>query len=163
MLSALTHFWREGCEVEESEAGMSAQRVDEKLAKVLTLWRGASTDGERQAARARGEVLARNAGMTFQAAVAADAAERARVSGGPRGIFDGFDDFMEACEPGYKAARAQNRAEKLKARIARKAALIERHGSLESALAPCEREAKIIEAVAQWRKPCDPPHERWTT
>jgi hypothetical protein len=137
--------------------------IGDKLRKVLALWRGAATDGERQAARARGEVLAKQEGMSFEQAVSADAAERASASGAGFNPFDGFDDFCEAREPGYKAERAREKAEKVAARERRKAGLIERFGSLQAALAPCEREKLIIAAVARWRVPQNPPHERWTS
>jgi hypothetical protein len=77
-------------------------------------------------------------------------------------IFDGFDDWMEAREPGYKARRAFERERKERERRDRAAALVAAHGSVEAVLAPCAREAALIAAVAAWRKPCAPPHERWT-
>lgn len=37
-----------------------------------------------------------------------------------------------------------------------------RHGSLDAVLVPCPREAALLEALAPWRVPNPPPHERWT-
>jgi hypothetical protein len=132
---------------------------DERLAKIIALWRSTQHDGERQAARAKGERLTKQLGMSFEDAVVAD-----DVHNHPRNgdIFAGFDDFMEAKEPGYKAAAAREKAEKIAAREARRKAIIERYGSAEAALAPCERELMLQKAVERWRKPCNPPHERWT-
>jgi hypothetical protein len=132
---------------------------DERLAKIIALWRSTQHDGERQAARAKGERLTKQLGMSFEDAVVAD-----DVHNHPRNgdIFAGFDDFMEAKEPGYKAAAAREKAEKVAAREARRKAIIERYGSAEAALAPCERELMLQKAVERWRKPCNPPHERWT-
>jgi hypothetical protein len=77
-------------------------------------------------------------------------------------IFAGFDDWMEAKEPGYKARRALERERKERDRRDRAAALIARYGSVEAVLAPCEREAAPIAALAAWRETCAPPYERWT-
>jgi hypothetical protein len=86
---------------------------DERLAKIIALWRSTQHDGERQAARAKGERLTKQLGMSFEDAVVAD-----DVHNHPRNgdIFAGFDDFMEAKEPGYKAAAAREKAEKIAAR-----------------------------------------------
>jgi hypothetical protein len=40
--------------------------------------------------------------------------------------------------------------------------VIRRYGSEAAALAPCEREMLLREAVRQWSKMIDPPSERWT-
>ncbi len=132
---------------------------DERLAKIIALWRSTQHDGERQAARAKGKRLAKQLGMSFEDAVVADDVHHHPRNGD---IFAGFDDFMEAKEPGYKAAAAREKAEKIAAREARRKAIIERYGSAEAALAPCERELMLQKAVERWRKPCNPPHERWT-
>jgi hypothetical protein len=131
-----------------------------KLSKVLELWRRTENDGERQSARATAEKLCAQAGMSFQDAVAK--AEVARAGGRPVHPLAGFDDWMEAKEPGYKAScRAEHEA-KEDARLARVADLIHRHGSKQAVIAPCEREQLLIAAVAEWRKTCKPPHQRWT-
>jgi hypothetical protein len=136
--------------------------LDPKLVKVIALWRGTEHDGERQSARARIETLAAQAGMTVEEAIRQDAAERNAAAPSPLNIFAGFDDFMEASEPGYKAAHARNRVEKNAARAARRKTLFERFGSEEAITAPCERERMIHAALKPWRKVRKRPNQRWT-
>lgn len=135
-------------------------KIDPRLKKIIALWRRTEHDGERQAARARAEELCERLGVKFEDAVSRDEADRS--SGGQVNPFAGFDDFMEAREPGYKAQQAQKAKEKAAARAARAKALIDRYGSKEAALAPCERERLLLAAVAKWRTPQKPPHDRWT-
>jgi hypothetical protein len=66
--------------------------LDPRLAKVLALWSGAATEGERQAARARGEAMAAKAGLTFKQAVQTWQGEKNR--GSPANMFFGFDDLI---------------------------------------------------------------------
>lgn len=132
-------------------------QISRKLRKVIDLWRSTTHEGERQAARARGEALAKAAGMTFE-----EAAKSASVAASGGNPFVGFDDWMEAKEPGWKAARAAERKDREDARTARRAALIARFGSLAAVLEPCERERAILAAVARWRAACEPSHARWT-
>ena len=138
--------------------------LDPTLVKVFTLWRKTTNDGERHAARARAEALAKKSGMTFMQAFEIDDGERMRAAGGDAFFyaFRSIGDAMEAKTPGYKAECAKKRQVEVNAREARKAALIERFGSLEAALAPCEWERLLLDAVKHWRKVCAPPHERWT-
>jgi len=135
--------------------------LNPKLAKVIALWRRTEHDGERQAARASIETLAAQSGMTFEEVIRQDEAERHAATPNPN-IFAGFDDFMEAEEPGHKSQRAQEKARRNAARAARKKALIEKHDSEEAALAPCKRERLLLAAVKRWRKASKPPHQRWT-
>jgi hypothetical protein len=86
---------------------------DERLAKIIALWRSTQHEGERQAARGKAERIAKELGMSFEAAVAAD---QARNNPGNSNI---FDDWMEAREPGHKAAAARQKAEKAAAHEAR--------------------------------------------
>jgi len=74
----------------------------------------------------------------------------------------GFDDYMEEKEPGYKARCAAKRAEKETARIARTKVLLERYGSTEAGLAPCEKEKLLHKALKPWIKYSKRPHQRWT-
>lgn len=136
--------------------------LDPKLVKVIALWRSTEHDGERQSARARIETLAAQVGMTVEEAIRQDDAERNAAAPSPLNIFTGFDDFMEAKEPGYKAARARGRAEKNAARATRRKALFERFGSEDSITAPCERERMIHTALKPWRKARKRPDQRWT-
>lgn len=76
--------------------------------------------------------------------------------------FDGFADWQEAQTPGYKAQCAREKAELLRQKEERRAALIVLHGSLEAVLEPCPSEVLLQAAVAPWRKTLAPPYERWT-
>ena len=72
-----------------------AGQISPKLRKVIELWRRTDKDGERQAARARGEAMAKAVGMTFEEAV------RAATKPTPQpNPFAGFDDWMEAKQAG---------------------------------------------------------------
>ncbi len=44
----------------------------------------------------------------------------------------------------------------------RRGELIRLHGSLDAVLEPCSREAALLAALAPWRTPNEPPHQRWT-
>jgi hypothetical protein len=108
-----------------------------KLTKIIAKWRSTPFDGERQNARALAEALAKQLGMTFKEAFAADEKQNHR----PKSMFDGFDESMEADQPGCKATKAREKAERLAAHEARLKALVEHYGSAEAVLAPCERES----------------------
>ncbi|MCW2286224.1 hypothetical protein M2323_004037 [Rhodoblastus acidophilus] len=138
------------------------KRLDPKLVKVIALWRGTEHEGERQSARARIETLAAQVGMTVEEAISQDEAERNAGTADGVNVLHGFDDFMEAREPGYKARRARERSEKIAARVARRKVLLERFDSEEAITAPCERERLILDAVKPWRTVRKPPYERWT-
>lgn len=62
-------------------------------------------------------------------------------------VFDGFDDFMEREEPGYKARKAQERVEKRVALAAYRELIITRYGSEAAALASTPMERIIMIAV----------------
>ncbi|WP_454917412.1 hypothetical protein [Xanthobacter sediminis] len=80
----------------------------DKLRKVHRLMEGGATAGERAAARSRAERIATAAGMTLEVALSSLDAPPAQE---PRIFLHGFDDWMEAKEPGYKAREAIKRAE----------------------------------------------------
>jgi hypothetical protein len=67
-------------------------------------------------------------------------------------MFAGFDDYMEEKEPGYKAKRAQERAEREAADAAFAKELIKRYGSKKKALAPTKPERVIMAATAQFER-----------
>jgi hypothetical protein len=115
---------------------------------VFTLWRATKDDRERQALRREAEFKAKRAGQTFKDAFQADSDLR---------DYDAvsMEDVGEARQPGYKAAKARKIAAAL-------APLLERYGSIEAIIAPCERERKLLDAVRSWRKSHTPPFERWT-
>ncbi|WP_232847450.1 hypothetical protein [Xanthobacter oligotrophicus] len=76
----------------------------EKLRKVRGLMTGGATEGERAAARSRAEAIAKAAGLTL--AEAMSKLDTAPPPPTARSIFDGFDDWMEAKEPGWRAEQA---------------------------------------------------------
>ncbi|WP_454914965.1 hypothetical protein [Xanthobacter sediminis] len=80
----------------------------EKLRKVHRLMEGGATAGERAAARSRAERIATAAGMTLEVALSSLDAPPPQQA---RSFFDGFEDWMEVKEPGYKAREAVKRAE----------------------------------------------------
>jgi len=83
--------------------------LTEKLRKLIALWRGTTIDGERQAARAAIERML-PPGVTVEQAVSAyHAAEAAKPGANPfASAFAGFDDYMEAKEPGHKVLVRSN-------------------------------------------------------
>lgn len=116
-----------------------------KFRKVHSLMAGGSTDGERAAARARAETMAAKAGMTLQQAVSSlDSQPAAKAPS----FFDGFDDWMEVKEPGWKAERAKEKAERNTRDDLRRAEIMERYGSEKALFARTEREVLLDEAVA---------------
>ena len=134
--------------------------LDPKFAKVLALMRSTPHAGERQSAERQAETIAKRCGLTLADAIRQHDAPPPPPA--PSNFFEGFDDWMESREPGFKARRAAERDDRRRAMLNRKAALVRRYGSAEAALAPCERERLILAAVEQWRVPCDRPYERWT-
>ncbi|WAP69303.1 winged helix-turn-helix domain-containing protein [Jiella pelagia] len=123
-----------------------------KLAKVRALMTGGSTEGERSAARQRAEAMAARAGMTIDEALSSlDTAPKPQAPN----IFAGFDDWMEDREPGWKADRAREHAERLARDAVRRAAVLEEYGSEAGLFAYTEREALLHEAIAplvtKWR------------
>lgn len=116
-----------------------------KLAKVRALMDRGATEGERAAARRKAESIAKVAGLTLDAALSKlDDRPEAK----PRSFFDGFDDWMEAKEPGYKARAARERAERLAKRNAQKASALRRFGSEAAIIAETPQEALLSAAVA---------------
>lgn len=99
--------------------------------------------GERDNARRMAEAMAAKAGMTYEAAVSSlDAAPAAK----PASFFDGFEDWMEGKEPGYKAKRARENAERQDRYAARRAELLKQFGSLRAVFDPNERERLLLQA-----------------
>jgi hypothetical protein len=115
---------------------------------VFTLWRATEDDRERQVLRREAEVKATRAGQSFKDAFQADSDLRDHYNP---------DDRHEARQQGYKAAKAREIAAAL-------APLLERYGSTEAIIAPCERERKLLDAVKQWRwvSASGRPRHRWT-
>ncbi|MDY8111122.1 winged helix-turn-helix domain-containing protein [Fulvimarina sp. 2208YS6-2-32] len=121
-----------------------------KFAKVHSLMNGGATDGERSAARARAEAMASKAGMTLKQAVSSlDAQPKAQ----PFNFFEGFDDWMEEKEPGWKAQKAREKAERKSRDDICREEVLARYGSEEALFARTEQEAaldKAIEPLATW-------------
>lgn len=112
----------------------------DKLRKVHALMTRGATAGERQAARAQAEALAARAGMTL-----AEALSRldAPAPASSTNFFAGFDDWMEAKEPGWKAAKAERLSERERKRLARCRELLAEFGSEEAVFAETEPERRL--------------------
>ncbi|GGJ22659.1 Lrp/AsnC family transcriptional regulator [Neoroseomonas lacus] len=125
---------------------MSIEHINrDRFRKVWNLAKESPSAGERDAAMARAEAMLASAGLSM-----ADApcilAETEPAH--PRDIFDGFDDWMEAKQPGYKAEAAAARAEKACGREEFRQTVIRKYGSEESAKAPTARERALDSAAA---------------
>lgn len=124
----------------------------EKFRKVYALMAGGATEGEREAARARASAMAERAGVTLSDAVKlASAAPQPK----PANFFNGFYDWMEEREPGYKAKRAREDAER-KARYAeRRAEILKEFGTVKAFFDPTPLELRLLNAgrpfVTKWQ------------
>ncbi len=131
---------------------MEPKKLDtEKFAKIYSLMNSTTYDGEREAARDRAEAVACAAGMTFEEAVdviSAPASSPSDAAPTMQNPFAGFADYMEKHEPGYKARAAEEARQREEARLKEQAELIERYGSEDAVMAPCEREALLEKACA---------------
>ncbi|SMC92368.1 Homeodomain-like domain-containing protein [Fulvimarina manganoxydans] len=139
----------------------TASKLDTtKFQKVCALMRDGATEGERAAAKHRAETMAAKAGMTLQEAVSnLDMATTPK----PASFFDGFDDWMEEKEPGWKAERAREKAERKARDDVRRAAVLEQHGSEEFLFARTMSEIALdaaIEPFATWEYWTDPDGTR---
>lgn len=131
----------------------------EKLRKVRALMLGGKTEGERQAAKGKAEAIAARAGLTLQAALSKlDAPAQAQ----PGNIFSGFDDWMEAKEPGWKAEQARRRADREARRLARCAELLAEYGSEKAVFAATDLEKRLRRALAPLREGGD-SFKGWVT
>lgn len=116
-------------------------RLDlDKLRKVRALMTGGATAGERQAARIKAEAVATRAGMTLAEALSKLDAPAPASSAN---FFAGFDDWMEAREPGWKAAKAERLSERERKRLARCRELLAEFGSEEAVFAETEAERRL--------------------
>ena len=127
----------------------------DKLRKIRALMQGGKTEGERQAARAKAEMLAAKGGLTLpQALSRLDTPAQPQ----PGNFFAGFDDWMEAKEPGWKAEKAARQTEREAARLARCRELLAEYGSEEAVFAPTDLEAALRDALAPL---ADPENTLW--
>lgn len=127
---------------------MSATASDldtEKFRKVHGLMMGGATPGERSAAEARAKAMAAKAGMTLKQAVSSLDAKTAAPK--PANFFDGFEDWCEAREPGFKAERARKEAERERERAALREEAITEYGSEEAVWAETEHERLLRETL----------------
>ncbi|SFJ28082.1 helix-turn-helix domain-containing protein [Aerobium aerolatum] len=123
----------------------TASKLDtEKFRKVYALVTGGVTAGERAAAKARAEVMAAKAGMTLKQAVSN---LDAKPSAKPVNFFEGFDDWMEQKEPGYKAKNAAARAEREQVRASGRREALSKYGSEEAIFQRTDREQNLFAAV----------------
>lgn len=126
-----------------------------KLRKVQALMHGGKTEGERQVARSKAETLAAKAGRALQEALSRlDTPSQPQ----PGNIFAGFDDWMEAKEPGWKVEQAARRADREATRLARCRELLAEHGSEEAVFAPTDIEVTLRDALAPM---ADPENTLW--
>lgn len=117
----------------------------DKLRKVRGLMTGGATEGECAAARSRAESIAKAAGMSLKVALSKlDTAPPPTA----RNIFEGFDDWMEAKEPGYKAGQAAKRTERDARDARRRAEVLAAWGSEAALFARTERKALLDAAIA---------------
>lgn len=124
----------------------TAPKLDiEKFRKVWRLATDGATKGERVAAKSRAEAMAARAGMTLQQAVSSlDAKPSAR----PVNIFEGFDDWMEQKEPGWKAKQSQERAARNSRDDQRRGEVLAQYGSEEALFRRTELEVALDAAIA---------------
>ncbi|OQP87881.1 hypothetical protein BTR14_03115 [Rhizobium rhizosphaerae] len=112
---------------------------------------GGATEGERSAARARAEAMAASAGLTLAQAVSSLSGQ---ANPEPVNFFAGFADWMEQKQPGYKAARAKEEAERNTRAAIRRAEILRAFGTLRAFMDPTPLEALLFKAgkpfVTKW-------------
>ncbi len=128
----------------------------EKFRKVAALMTGGATEGERAAAKARAEAMARRAGMTLKQATAKVDEKPASK---PANVFEGFDDRMEAKYPGYKAREAQKHADRERRKAMRRAEILKTFGTMKAFFDPTPLERVLIDAATPFAK--REAHEDW--
>ncbi len=126
---------------------MEPKKLDtEKFAKIYSLMNSTTYDGEREAARDRAEAVACAAGMTFDEAVKVISMPEAAPT--KKDFITDLTDYFEQREPGYKARVAEEARQREEARLKERSELIERYGSEDAVMAPCDKEAMLEEACA---------------
>lgn len=114
-----------------------------KFRKIYALMKGGATEGERAAARIHAGKLAARAGMTLDQAVS----EMDRPTAeSPKSFFDGFDDWMEAKEPGYKSKRARENAARQARYAKRRSEILKEFVSVRAFMDPTPNERLLLEA-----------------
>jgi hypothetical protein len=117
-----------------------------KLRKLRELMERGATEGERQAAKAKAEKLASDAGLALS--VALSRLDTPQTGPTLRDMFAVFDDWMEGKEPGYKARKAAERTEKERRRLARCAELLREYGSEDAVFSPTPIEEALRVAMS---------------
>lgn len=148
---------------------MTARLDTAKLGKLLAL-ASSPVDAEAVAAVRKAGALIKAAGQdwtdianTLQAPASRPVqTEQPRPSPTTTDIFGGFDDWMERKEPGWKAKQAAERAARLRREAEEHEAVVAKYGSVDAALAPCERERLVAEALGDLVIKQPAPHQRWT-
>lgn len=139
----------------------ATQTLDaEKFAKVRVMMDRGATEGERAAARTRAEAMAKRAGLTLKQAMSkmdkkakAEAPKPQQQAGGDwRDVFRNFDDWMEAKEPGYKARKAKEKAERDSERARQRAEALKVHGSAAAIFALTDMERALYDAATPYAK-----------
>lgn len=123
---------------------MASKLDTEKFRKVYALVAGGVTEGERAAAKARAEVMAAKAGMTLKQAVSS---LDANPSAKPVNFFEGFHDWMEQKEPGWKAKRSQEKAVRNSREDQRRAEVLAQYGSEAALFSRTEWEGALDAAI----------------
>lgn len=115
----------------------TASNLDiERFRKVYALVANGATEGERAAAKARASKIAAKAGMSFNDAVSKLDEPKPK----PTNFFEGFDDWMEAKEPGYKEREAKVRSKKEEQRRKQQQELLKVYGSENALFAETDQE-----------------------
>lgn len=116
-----------------------------KFRKVHALMAGGATEGERAAAKIQAGKIAERAGLTIDQAVSEMDGVKVTASAN---FFDGFDDWMEKREPGYKAREAQKKATRNSRDDVRRAQLLNQYDSEAALFARNAQEAALDAAIA---------------
>ncbi len=127
-----------------------------KFRKVTALMTGGATEGERAAAKARAEAIAKRAGMTLKQAMAKVDEKPASK---PANIFEGFDDWMEEKEPGYKARQAQKNADRQSRKAMKRAETLKTFGTMKAFFDATPMEEALIRAATPFAR--REVHEDW--
>ncbi|MUJ35083.1 winged helix-turn-helix domain-containing protein, partial [Brucella abortus] len=128
----------------------------EKFRKVYALVTGGATDGERVAAQARARKIAERAGMSLNDAVSQlDSQPKPK----PANFFEGFADWMEEKEPGYKAKRAREVVEREQRYASRRAEILKQFGTAKAFLDPTPNERLILKAAEPFIAELGEPYE----
>ena len=137
-------------------------RIPEQFAKLAALAERSTFPAERDTARRKAKAALPSEVGGYDRALRILAYQAVMAKADPRNLFAGMDEFHEIDNPGHMARCRVAADEKLRRWHERRAALVERYGSLEAVLELCEREKVLTKALKPWRVLGKPPHQRWT-